>query len=110
LSKIGKGVLNGILTKGNIQPHKMNYYLEKRDPEFENKMATILHVYKEVSMINDGKIKREKRVTISYDEKPGIQAIKNIAVQLQPIPGKYKTLMRDYEYKRLGTLSLLASI
>jgi len=110
LSKIGKGVLNGILTKGNIRPHKINYYLEKRDPEFESKMATVLHVYKEVSMINDGKIKREKQAVISYDEKPGIQAIKNIAAQLQPVPGKHKTLMRDYEYKRLGTLSLLASI
>lgn len=110
LSKIGKGVLNGILTKGNIQPHKINYYLEKRDPEFESKMATLLHVYKEVSMINDGETKQGKHVTISYDEKPGIQAIKNIAAQLQPVPGKHKTLMRDYEYKRLGTLSLLASI
>jgi transposase len=110
LVKIGKGVLNGILTKGNIQPHKINYYLEKRDPEFESKMATVLHVYKEVSMINDGETKQEKHVTISYDEKPGIQAIKNIAAQLQPVPGKHKTLMRDYEYKRLGTLSLLASI
>ncbi len=110
LGKIGKGVLNGILAKGNIQPHKINYYLEKRDPEFESKMATVLHVYKEVSMINDGETKQEKHVTISYDEKPGIQAIKNIAAQLQPIPGKHKTLMRDYEYKRLGTLSLLASI
>lgn len=110
LGKIGKGVLNGILTKGNIQPHKINYYLEKRDPEFESKMATVLHVYKEVSMINDGETKQEKHVTISYDEKPGIQAIKNIAAQLQPVPGKHKTLMRDYEYKRLGTLSLLASI
>jgi len=110
LGKIGKGVLSGILTKGNIQPHKINYYLEKRDPEFESKMATVLHVYKEVSMINDGETKRKKHVTISYDEKPGIQAIKNIAAQLQPVPGKHKTLMRDYEYKRLGTLSLLASI
>ena len=110
LGKIGKGVLNGILTKGNIRPHKINYYLEKRDPEFESKMATVLHVYKEVSMINDGEIKQEKQATISYDEKPGIQAIKNIAPQLQPIPGKYRTLMRDYEYKRLGTLSLLAGI
>ena len=110
LSKIGKGVLNGILTKENIRPHKINYYLEKRDPEFKSKMAIVLHVYKEVTMINDGEIKQKKEATISYDEKPGIQAIKNIAPQLQPIPGKYKTLMRDYEYKRLGTLSLLAGI
>ena len=88
LSKIGKGVLNGILTKGNIRPHKINYYLEKRDPEFDSKMTTVLHVYKEVSMINDGEIKQKKRATISYDEKPGIQTIKNIAPQLKPIPGK----------------------
>ena len=108
--KMNVSLLNGILTRGNIQPHKINYYLERRDPEFESKMATVLHVYKEVSMINTGEIKREKHVTISYDEKPGIQAIKNIAAQLQPVPGKYKTLMRDYEYKRLGTLSLLAAI
>ncbi len=110
LKKIGKGVLNGILSKGNIKPHKIGYYLEKRDPEFEMKMANVLQVYKEISLIKEGKTQREKETTISYDEKPGIQAIKNIAPQLHPIANKYKTLMRDYEYKRLGTLSLLAGI
>jgi len=110
LKKIGKSVLNGILSKGNIKPHKIGYYLEKRDPEFDIKMANILQVYKEISLINEGKIHREKETTISFDEKPGIQAIKNIAPQLHPISNKYKTLMRDHEYKRLGTLSLLAGI
>ncbi|MCD6566858.1 MAG: IS630 family transposase [Bacteroidales bacterium] len=110
LKKIGKSVLNGILSKGNIKPHKIGYYLEKRDPEFDMKMANVLQVYKEISLINEGKIQREKETTISFDEKPGIQAIKNIAPQLHPIANKYKTLMRDYEYKRLGTLSLLAGI
>jgi len=110
LKKIGKGVLNGILSKGNIKPHKIGYYLERRDPEFDIKMANILQVYKEISLINEGKIQREKETTISYDEKPGIQAIKNIAPQLHPITNKYRTLMRDYEYKRLGTLSLLSGI
>ena len=110
LKKIGKSVLNGILSKGNIKPHKIGYYLEKRDPEFDIKMANVLQVYKEISLINEGKVQREKETTISFDEKPGIQAIKNIAPQLHPIANKYKTLMRDYEYKRLGTLSLLAGI
>ncbi len=110
LNNIGKGVLNGILSKGNIKPHKIGYYLERRDPDFDIKMANILQVYKEISLINEGKIQREKETTISYDEKPGIQAIKNIAPQLNPITNKYKTLMRDYEYKRLGTLSLLSGI
>ena len=49
-------------------------------------------------------------MTISYDEKPGIQAIRNIGAQLLPVPGKHSTVARDYEYKRLGTVSLLAAI
>ena len=110
LEKIGNGVLNGILSKGNIKPHKISYYLERRDEEFEAKMANVLHVYKEISLINDGKLEASNKVTLSYDEKPGIQAIKNIAPQLQPIAGKYQTLKRDHEYKRLGTVSLLAGI
>ncbi len=110
LENINKGVLNKILSKGNIKPHKVSYYLEKRDPDFEFKMANILQVYKEVAIVNDQMKKQGKMTTISYDEKPGIQAIKNIAPQLQPVVGKYTTIQRDYEYKRLGTLSLLAGI
>ncbi len=109
LSNIGKGLLNKILAKSNIKPHKISYYLEKRDPEFEEKKANILCVYKEVSEMNEKKA-QEKKTTVSYDEKPGIQAIKNIAPQLPPVPGKYKNIMRDSEYKRLGTVSLLAGI
>ncbi len=111
LSKIDKGVLNKILSHGNIKPHKVSYYLEKRDPEFEVKMANVLQVYKEIALINENPpAKNHKTTTISYDEKPGIQAIKNIAPQLQPVVGQHPTLQRDYEYKRLGTVSLLAGI
>lgn len=109
LELIGKGRLNSILSKSNIKPHKVSYYLENRDPEFDAKMANILCVYKEVALQNASE-SPQKQVTISYDEKPGIQAIKNIAADLLPLPGKYSTLSRDYEYKRLGTVSLLAGI
>ena len=47
--------------------------------------------------------------TISYDEKPGIQAISNKGEDLL-ITKEYGTIKRDYEYKRQGTLSLLAGI
>ena len=47
---------------------------------------------------------------ISYDEKPGIQAIGNVYPDLMPVEGHYSTIARDYEYKRHGTLSLLAGI
>lgn len=50
--------------------------------------------------------------TISYDEKPGVQAIAVTAEDHPPVPNteKISTIIRDYEYKRLGTLSLLAAI
>ena len=47
---------------------------------------------------------------ISYDEKPGIQAIGNVNPDLMPVEGHYSTIARDYEYKRHGILSLLAGI
>lgn len=42
--------------------------------------------------------------------KPGIQAIATTAPDLPPKPGVHATFARDYEYKRHGTLSLLAGI
>lgn len=110
LMRMSKGGLTRILDKANLHPHKVSYYLEKRDPEFEAKMANVLCVYKEVEMINAEPDAERKKTTISFDEKPGIQAIKNIAAQLSPVPGLYPNIGRDYEYKRLGTVSLLAGI
>lgn len=110
LIKTGKSFLNNVLSKSNIRPHKISYYLERKDPDFDIKMASVLHVYKEVALINDDTVCANKHTTVSFDEKPGIQAIKNIAPQLQPIPNKHSAIGRDYEYKRLGTVSLLAAI
>jgi transposase len=110
LLKIDKSVIHKILSKGNIKPHKVRYYLEKRDAEFDKKMVNVLQVYKQIELTNALKLPDRAITTLSYDEKPGIQAIKNIAPQLQPVMDKYPTLQRDYEYKRLGTVSLLAGI
>ena len=111
LSKLGKGRLNAILTKGNIKPHKVRYYQQRRDPEFDIKMADVLYVYKEVELLNQQPSSAERNcTTISYDEKPSIQAIKNIVADLLPIPSKHPAITRDNEYKRLGTVSLLAGI
>ncbi|MCI0563896.1 MAG: transposase [Nitrososphaera sp.] len=71
-------------------------------------MANVLCVFK-VEVQNASGTDRNS-VTISYDEKPGIQALQVIAADLRPVPQRYPSLARDYEYKRLGTVSLLASI
>lgn len=47
--------------------------------------------------------------TVSCDEKPGIQAIATTGDDLRPT-AKTGCVYRDAEYKRLGTLSLLAGI
>lgn len=113
LSKSGKSTIHRILNEASIKPHKIQYYLEKRDPEFEKKMVQLLYVYKEIEIINEklesGEVKRNF-TTISYDEKPGMQAIENIAADLSPVAGQRTTWSRDYEYRRHGTLSLLAGI
>lgn len=110
LQKISRSQVYDILNEGEIKPHKIRYYLERRDPQFEVKMIDVLHVYKDVELINQSPDDKQESTTISYDEKPGIQAIKNIAAQLLPIPGEHSTIARDYEYKRLGTVSLLGGI
>ena len=99
-----------------IKPHKINYYLVRKASDFEEKMQDVLVVYKEVEQINTrmekGDVLHEdvEKITISYDEKPGIQAIKNIAPDLAPHPFLHSSVSRDYEYKRLGTVSLLAGL
>lgn len=110
LQKVSRSKVHDILTEGEIKPHKIRYYLERRDPKFEEKMADVLHVYKDVEILNQAPDDERETTTVSYDEKPGIQAIKNIAVQLKPVPGEHTTVTRDYEYRRLGTVSLLGGI
>jgi len=103
-----------ILNSHEVKPHKVRYYLERRDAEFEDKMAEVLCVYREVAILKKAaagsKKSTEAVAVVSYDEKPGIQAIATTAPDLPPKPGVHATFARDYEYKRHGTLSLLAGI
>ena len=116
LSTIHKSTIHTILDEADIKPFRIKYYCENRDPDFDSKMHNVLLVYKQLSMQfdEDGNlIPWEKGGTIihvlSYDEKPGIQAIATTSNDLLP-DEKHSTVSRDYEYKRLGTLSLLAGI
>jgi transposase len=115
LASLVQGTVCKILNQHEVKPHKVRYYLERRDAEFEQKMAQVLRVYREVAILKKKAAattgKRSKAVAIvSYDEKPGIQAIATTSPDLAPVPGVHPTIARDYEYKRHGTLSLLAGI
>src|SRR6266851_7024269 len=114
LLRLSRSKLHKILQQGELRPHKIRYYVEKRDPGFEIKMANVLHVYKEVEIVNEyrrGEAGRQLgMVTISYDEKPGIQALATTTPDRPPVVGQHPSHLRDYEYKRLGTVSLLAGL
>ena len=83
LSTIHKSTIHTILDEADIKPFRIKLIPWEED-------GTIIHV-------------------LSYDEKPGIQAIATTSNDLLP-DEKHSTVSRDYEYKRLGTLSLLAGI
>ncbi len=114
LAELSRSKLHRILTQAEIRPHKIRYYVERRDPEFEAKMVTVLHVYKEVEIVNagwaEGTLKEPTVVTISYGEKPGIEALATTTPDRPPKPNEFASHLRDYEYKRLGTVSLLAAL
>jgi transposase len=114
LAELSRSKLHKILTQGELRPHKVRYYVERRDPDFEPKMTVVLYVYKEVEILNkrlrDGRILEPDVVTVSYDEKPGIQALAVTTPDLPPVPGRHPSHTRDYEYTRLGTVSLLAGL
>lgn len=115
LSTITESGVYKILDKSNVKPFRIQYYCERRDPDFDQKMHNVLLVYKQLSLqfdengnllpFEDGQITH----ILSYDEKPGIQAIANVADDLMPNES-CGIIKRDYEYKRLGTVSLLAGI
>ena len=116
LSTISQSKVRTILEEADIKPNKITYYCERRDPEFDQKMHNVLLVYKQLSMQFDesGKLipfKEDGQVihVLSYDEKPGIQAIATTSEDLMPNED-HPTISRDYEYRRLGTVSLLAGI
>jgi transposase len=111
LKSAAKATIQRILKENKLQPQNIKYYLEKRDPDFDDKMREVLIVYREVLLQNEqGRPEDLPVITVCVDEKPGVQAIENTAPDLPPVPGKHSSIGRDHEYIRHGTASILAGI
>lgn len=113
LAHAGKSTVWRILNEVDIKPHRIRYYLERRDPDFDRKMHEVLMVYRDVSIHAEGAVdalRPDPIYTVSVDEKPGVQALGLTAPDLPPVPGKASAIGRDYEYVRHGTVSILAGI
>jgi transposase len=105
LARASKATVQRLLREHALQAQKVAYYLERRDPEFDRKMAEVVATYTEVAADTPSDM-----VTISVDEKPGVQAIANTAPDRPAVPGRHSTHARDHEYKRLGTCSIIAGL
>ena len=113
LAKAVKATVHRILAEQPLHPEKIKYYLERRDPQFDEKMKSILLLYQAVALQNEERGRTDTPptvITVSVDEKPGVQAIANTAPDLPPVAGKHAKTGRDHEYERLGTCSILAAL
>jgi transposase len=110
LARAAKSTVQIILRAAPLRPHKVKYYLERRDPDFEQKMRAVLIVYRELAELGPPAPRTPPMVTVSVDEKPGVQALATTSADLPPVPGEHPEVGRDYEYRRLGTASILAAL
>jgi len=113
LAKAVKATVQRILAEQPLHPERIKYYLERRDPQFDEKMKNVLLVYRAVALQNEERSLTDTPlsvITVSVDEKPGLQAIANTAPDLLPVAGQHPDVARDHEYKRLGTCSILAAL
>ena len=51
LANLAQGTVCKILDQEDVKPHKVRYYLERRDPDFAEKMAEVLCVYRQVKIL-----------------------------------------------------------
>lgn len=113
LSRAAKATVWRILDAHELKPHRVHYYLERRDPQFERKMAEVLVVYRDVNLYRADAVHdaRPRPIyTVSVDEKPGVQALSTTGPDLPPVAGKHAGIGRDHEYVRHGTLSIIAAL
>lgn len=113
LARAGKTTVWRILEAQELKPHRVRYYLERRDAQFERKMAEVLMVYRDVNLYRADAVHDARPApiyTVSVDEKPGVQALGVTAPDLPPVAARHSGIGRDHEYVRHGTLSILAAL
>jgi len=75
LQKANKATIHRIISAHPIRPDKIAYYCCSRDPDFDKKMHEVLMVYREVSMNQGNSENSLPIITVSVDEKPGVQKL-----------------------------------
>jgi transposase len=95
---ISKSEINRILSSNDLRPHKVEMWLHSPDPLFQKKVTQISSLY-----LNPP----DDAVVLCIDEKGGMQALERESSLSSRKKGC--TVRMDYEYKRHGTQTLIAS-
>jgi transposase len=67
LARASKATVQRILAAQPLQPHKVTYYMERRDPNFETKMRDVLLVYQEVELQNQRQLRSREFIALLKD-------------------------------------------
>ncbi len=96
---ISKSQLQKTLSEMDLQPHRVEMWLNSQDPDFEAKEAEIVGLYMDPP---------KNALVISVDEKTGIQVLDRKHPTKPMRPGSPQK--REFEYVRRGTQSLFAAL
>lgn len=88
-----------ILLCGGLRPHRVRSWLHSPDPMFRQKVKAITDLYFQVP---------HGATLLSFDEKTGMQAREDKHPMRPTEPGR--GARREFEYKRHGTVTLLAAL
>jgi transposase len=96
--QVGRSSISRFLRSMALKPHRIRYWLNPSDPDFDEKAATICKLYIEPPA---------GTTVLCVDEKPGIQALRRTHPGQPMRPNKPARL--EFEYERRGTRNLFAA-
>lgn len=95
---VSRSSLSRFLRSMALKPHRVRYWLNPTDPDFDKKAAVICHLYVAPPA---------KTVVLSLDEKPGVQALERRYPSKPIAPGRAARM--EFEYRRHGTRNVFAA-
>lgn len=98
VTSLSRETLSHWLRTATIKPHRSKYWLNSKDPDFHSKMNRIVDLY--INPPTDGQV-------VCVDEVTGLQALERKYPTLPTRPGKVRRV--EFEYKRHGTVKMIAS-
>jgi len=99
---VSRSTIWRILNEGDLKPHKIQYWLNSHDPDFEEKARDICTLY-----VDAPRLYQQGRLVICCDEKTGMQILERKHPTKPMICGIPER--REHEYIRHGTRVLINS-